>query len=81
MIAIPAAATELIVQLSLPKQFPTERGKVIMESKAQLASRGVASPDQAEALSLTFEESAAAVVPIMPYFDTTPLPDPWACRH
>lgn len=50
----------LISQLSLPRYFATETGKIKIESKEQLSRRGVASPDFAEALVLTF-----MVVPVM----------------
>jgi phage terminase large subunit len=54
-------ATALASQLSLPKWFRNERGKVIMESKAELAKRGIPSPDHAEALILTFCETGDTV--------------------
>lgn len=44
---------ELIVQLSTPKKLVNSAGKEIMESKAQLAARGVHSPDFAEGLVLS----------------------------
>lgn len=44
----------LISQLSLVKFFRQESGKIIMESKKQLADRGIASPDYADALALTY---------------------------
>ena len=53
-ILIPPEATHLIAELSLPKVFRTENGKMQMESKQQLASRNISSPDFAEALILTF---------------------------
>jgi hypothetical protein len=45
---------ELCSQLSLPKAFKNEKGKIFIERKDQLSSRGVKSPDEAEALILTF---------------------------
>lgn len=45
---------ELIVQLSLPKVFYTETGKARIESKKELAARGVSSPDHADACVLSF---------------------------
>lgn len=47
----------LVGQLSLPKVLRNERGKLIMESKVQLASRDIPSPDHAEAFILTFATS------------------------
>ena len=48
----------LATQLSLPKWFKTEKGKIIMEKKDQLATRGIASPDHAEAFVLTFARNS-----------------------
>jgi len=47
----------LATQLSLPKIGKNEKGKLALETKAQLALRGIASPDHAEAFMLTFAES------------------------
>lgn len=44
---------ELCSQLSVVTWYPTPSGKIAIERKDQLAARGVASPDFAEALSLT----------------------------
>ena len=44
----------LAAELSLPRYHKTETGKIQIESKKQMAARGVASPDHAEALVLTF---------------------------
>lgn len=52
MISIPNHP-ELIAQLSVVLHSETETGKVKIESKRELKSRGVASPDFAEALVLT----------------------------
>jgi hypothetical protein len=46
--------TRLIAQLSQVKWMRRENGKIQMESKASMASRGIASPDYADALILTF---------------------------
>jgi hypothetical protein len=53
-ISIPAACQDLITQLSQPRFFRTDRGKIIIESKDQLKKRGISSPDFADALALTF---------------------------
>lgn len=44
----------LCAELSLPRYFYTESGKIQIESKKQMAARGVASPDHADALVLTY---------------------------
>lgn len=44
----------LCAELSVPRYLYTENGKIQIESKRQMAARGVASPDYAEALILTF---------------------------
>lgn len=54
MIAINSMHADLRMQLSLPKWFRNEKGRIILESKMQLAARGIASPDLADALALTF---------------------------
>lgn len=50
-------AAAMAAQLSLPRWFRNERGKVLIEKKEDLARRGVASPDHAEALVLTFADT------------------------
>lgn len=47
-------AMALNAQLSLVKWFTQTSGKIIIESKQQLTLRGIASPDYADALMLTF---------------------------
>ena len=49
--------SELTGQISLPKWFKNEAGKIVIETKKQLATRGVASPDFAEALVLCFAQT------------------------
>jgi phage terminase large subunit len=44
----------LIAQLSQPKWLRRDNGKIIIESKESMAKRGLASPDYADALILTF---------------------------
>lgn len=53
MISIPSDA-QLINELSSVKYFITENGKIQMESKDQMARRGVRSPNKADALMLAF---------------------------
>ena len=48
---------ELIGQVSMVKWFRNEAGKIVIESKKQLAARGVPSPDFAEGLSLCFAQT------------------------
>ncbi|QEL14774.1 hypothetical protein [Limnoglobus roseus] len=50
---------ELIGQISLVKWFRNEAGKIVIESKKQLAMRGVPSPDYAEALVLNFAQGGS----------------------
>lgn len=47
----------LVSQLSLPKVVRNEKGKLQMETKLQMAKRGLPSPDHADAFVLTFVES------------------------
>jgi phage terminase large subunit len=57
LIALPKGDVEsdrMAAELSIPRYFKTEQGKIILESKEQLARRGVKSPDYADALVLTF---------------------------
>lgn len=60
LIVLPPDAHNLASQLSQVKVLPTQGGKVIMESKKQLESRGIKSPDEAEALSLTMYDQPVA---------------------
>ena len=55
-----AEAMALSSQLSLVKWLTTETGKIIIESKKQLALRGISSPDYADALMLTFSPQTTA---------------------
>lgn len=47
---------EIAAQLSLPLWFKNENGLLILESKKQLAKRGVASPDHADAFVLNLAQ-------------------------
>jgi phage terminase large subunit len=44
----------LVSQLSLPRWFRNEKGKIQLEGKDTMRKRGIASPDHADALALTF---------------------------
>lgn len=52
----------LCLQLSLVKWERNDRGKIVIEKKAALARRGIASPDYADALMLTFVEGAGPLI-------------------
>ena len=54
--------SSLRAQLSLPKYFRTDRGKIQMERKSQMRARGVKSPDYADALVLTYAPAPAKAV-------------------
>jgi len=49
LISIPRGETELITQLSLPLALTTQTGKIKIESKQDMAKRGIKSPDLADA--------------------------------
>ena len=53
---------DLIAQLSLPRWFRNEKGKIMIETKKQLAARGVASPDYADSLALDYYTGDSALV-------------------
>lgn len=55
LISIPNEPT-LIAQLSQPLGRKTHNGKTLIESKEDMAKRGVKSPDFADSLAYTFEE-------------------------
>ncbi|MEF2073496.1 hypothetical protein [Consotaella aegiceratis] len=59
LMALPSGDKEsdtLCFQLSLVKWGKNDRGKIVIEKKEALARRGIASPDHADALMLTFAE-------------------------
>jgi len=58
LIALPPGNYKLIVELSSVRAFTNQQGKIVIESKSQLRSRGVSSPDYADALALTFAPPA-----------------------
>ena len=64
LLALPSGDPEsdaLTFQLSLVKWGRNERGKIVIETKEQLRRRGIASPDHADALVLTWAEHRQAV--------------------
>lgn len=57
LLALPSGEVEsdqLCLQLSLVKWGRNDRGKIVIEKKEELRRRGIASPDYADALMLTF---------------------------
>lgn len=54
-----ADAQRLAMELSMIKWFRNEKGKTVIETKVQLRVRGVASPDYADALALTFDTDSS----------------------
>ena len=60
LILIPNDA-DLIGQVSLVRWFRNEKGRIIMESKKQLAARGIPSPDFAESLVLNYAPEPAGI--------------------
>jgi hypothetical protein len=54
----------LAAQLSQPTWAPNPSGKILIESKVQMRSRGIKSPDQADALALTMIEGGEMGRPI-----------------
>lgn len=61
LLALPSGDKEsdqLCLELSLVKWERNEKGKIVIEQKAALKRRGIASPDYADALMLTFVEPA-----------------------
>jgi phage terminase large subunit len=59
LLALPSGDKEsdtLCLQLSLVKWGRNERGKIVIEKKEALQRRGIASPDHADGLMLTFVE-------------------------
>lgn len=62
LIALPSGDLEsdkLNAELSVVRYFRNEKGKIVIETKKQLATRGIKSPDYADAFVLTFVERAS----------------------
>lgn len=65
LIALPAGTVDcqqLAAQLPLVRWTRNERGKIMIETKKALSERGVASPDYADALALTFAGNARPLI-------------------
>jgi phage terminase large subunit len=63
LLALPSGDKEsdaLCLQLSLVKWGRNDRGKIVIERKEALAKRGIASPDHADGLMLTFVDPPEA---------------------
>lgn len=61
LLAMPSGDPEsdtLAAQLSTVRYFKNERGKIVIEKKAELQRRGIKSPDHADAFVLTFDDRA-----------------------
>jgi phage terminase large subunit len=57
LVALPSGDPEsdkLNAELSVVRTFKNEKGKIVIETKKQLATRGIKSPDYADAFVLTF---------------------------
>lgn len=62
LLAMPSGdkeSDELCLQVSLVKWGRNDKGKIVIERKEALAKRGIASPDYADALMLTFVDPPA----------------------
>ena len=62
LVALPSGDPEsdkLNAELSIVRYFKNEKGKIVIESKKQLATRGIKSPDYADAYVLTYIEQKA----------------------
>lgn len=53
----------LVAEISLPKYFRNEKGKIVLETKEQLAKRGIKSPDFADAAVLSFLDAPDDGIP------------------
>ena len=55
--SLPAVGSEkLQMQLSQPRIFTNDAGKRALETKQQLAARGIPSPDEADAYILSYDD-------------------------
>lgn len=72
MISIPNR-TELINQLTAPKMVYTSGGRIGVEGKKEMRTRGVASPDEGDATAYAFDEfyEGEAVINQFDYRDTS----------
>lgn len=61
---------ELIAQLSSPKKFHTDKGKIKVESKEQMLKRQIKSPDKADSLIMAVIPQNAGVYSVWPYYNS-----------
>lgn len=69
LLALPSGdkeSNELCQQLSLIKKGRDEKGKIVIEKKADLRRRGIKSPDHADALVLTYAPDNGPVEIVIP---------------
>lgn len=73
MISLPSGDQDFINQISSPLHVQAPNGKIGVESKREMASRNVKSPDKADALIYSFfnPKSVSAVVPHFSYANST----------
>jgi hypothetical protein len=62
---------KVVQQLSAPSYRTTSSGKIQIESKADMAKRGVGSPDRAEAILLALFEPPTVEIPLVPPLSLT----------
>jgi hypothetical protein len=65
----------LIAQLSSPKKFYLESGKIACESKDAMLKRGIQSPDEADAVVLAFIPRAGGIKRVLAGLDGQPAVD------
>ena len=61
--AIPAGDEKLALDLGGPGAHIRPNGQLVIESKEAMQKRGLASPDDADALCLTFAQPVAVLTP------------------
>jgi hypothetical protein len=66
--SLPKDDEKLAAQLGLPGYHINKSNKLVLESKESITKRGEASPDDADALCLTFAQNVAPVAPKKIYF-------------
>jgi hypothetical protein len=62
------ADPRLEMDLTAPGYTHDKRDRVVLESKEHLKDRGIDSPDDADALALTFAAPVAAKAPVLPTY-------------
>lgn len=59
IVVIDPEENDLMSQLSIPRSFRSETGKIMLETKKQLSGRGISSPDYADAFVLAFMQETS----------------------